>query len=158
MPPPPASRRLALPCFFLVIVLLSISTLTLHPRASSHVQRILWHTASTTSAQSTFLSDPSKSLSYRDRLERQGRERAGQEWPNKGAQLGFDKIYVLSLPGRKDRRGQMSKLARALGVQVTFVDASLKDEPWVKWVAERVLEVRRQRVQIMVGLRLGAAS
>ena len=72
--------------------------------------------------------------------------------------MGFDKIYVLSLPGRKDRRGQMSKLARALGVQVTFVDASLKDEPWVKWVAERVLEVRRQRVQIMVGLRLGAAS
>lgn len=150
MPPPSASRRLVVPCLFLVIVLILVSTLTLHPRTSSHVQRIIWHSASTTSAQSTFLSDPSHSLSYRDELERQGRLRATEDWPNKGAQLGFDKIYVLSLPGRKDRRSQMTKLAKALGVKVSFVDASLKDEPWVKWVAEQVREVRQQRVKIMV--------
>lgn len=43
----------------------------------------------------------------------------------------------------------MNKLAKALGVKITFVDAHLKDESWVTWVAERVEEVRKQRVRIM---------
>lgn len=46
----------------------------------------------------------------------------------------------------------MSKLARALGVEVTFVDAADKGEGFIKWIAERVMESRDLRKVVMVRL------
>lgn len=64
--------------------------------------------------------------------------------------LTFDHIYVLSLPNRTDRRQEMKKLANALGIEIEFVDASDKSEPFFQWIAERVGESRKLRKQIMV--------
>lgn len=44
----------------------------------------------------------------------------------------------------------MAVLARALGIRITFVDAADKGEPWIKWIAERVVEVRRKKIKLMV--------
>jgi hypothetical protein len=64
--------------------------------------------------------------------------------------LTFSNIYVLSLPGRIDRRREMGKVAEALGLRIRWVDARRKEEGFVKWIAERVLEVRREKVRLMV--------
>ncbi|KAM0791918.1 hypothetical protein ACM66B_004172 [Microbotryomycetes sp. NB124-2] len=95
---------------------------------------------------STFTYDPTNSLEYRYHLER---TTSPQSQLVHSKTLTFDKIYVLSLPWRKDRRQQMTQLAKALGVEIEFVDASSKDEPFMKWIAERAVEVRRQRIEIM---------
>ncbi|GAA5821581.1 hypothetical protein JCM11251_000920 [Rhodosporidiobolus azoricus] len=62
---------------------------------------------------------------------------------------GFDHIYVLSLPSRKDRRKDMLKMAKALGVEIEFIDAADKKEPFIKWIAERVSESREERRRVM---------
>lgn len=67
--------------------------------------------------------------------------------------LTFDHIYVLSLPARQDRRDDMAKLAQALGIDLTFVDAADKHEPFLQWIAERVRESRDLRVKVMVSSR-----
>ncbi|KAK4697252.1 hypothetical protein P7C70_g8241, partial [Phenoliferia sp. Uapishka_3] len=64
--------------------------------------------------------------------------------------LGFSNIYVLSLPHRLDRRDDMGKLARALGLNITFVDAANKDDNFFGWIAERVAETRAVRAALMV--------
>lgn len=64
--------------------------------------------------------------------------------------FGFSHIYVLSLPTRLDRRQEMSKLASALGIKITFVDAAHRDEQFLKWIGERVMESRELRRQVMV--------
>lgn len=64
--------------------------------------------------------------------------------------LTFDHIYVLSLPTRTDRRHEMLNLARAHGLELTFVDAVNKSEPFVKWIAEQAAHVRPERLEIMV--------
>lgn len=52
----------------------------------------------------------------------------------------------------------MSKLARALGVEVTFVDAADKGEGFIRWIGERVGESRKLRQEVMVrSLFLGSA-
>lgn len=68
--------------------------------------------------------------------------------------LTFSHIYVLSLPTRLDRREQMSRLGHALGLNFTFVDAVSKDEPFIKWIAEQVLVIRKKKLAIMVRLPL----
>ena len=45
----------------------------------------------------------------------------------------------------------MGKVARALGLEIEWVDARRKEEGFVKWIAERVLEVRKEKVRLMVG-------
>ncbi|GAA5974308.1 hypothetical protein JCM11641_006726 [Rhodosporidiobolus odoratus] len=67
--------------------------------------------------------------------------------------LGFDHIYVLSLPSRLDRRKDMTKLARALGVRITFVDAADKHEPFIRWIAEQVYDSREERKKVMARAR-----
>ena len=62
----------------------------------------------------------------------------------------FDHVYVLSLPAREDRRADMRQLAQALAIDITFVDAADKDEPFLQWIAERVAESRKLRRQVMV--------
>ncbi|ORY77601.1 hypothetical protein BCR35DRAFT_305355 [Leucosporidium creatinivorum] len=152
---PQPTRRLLLAGLSLLLLVLLLSTASLHPKTSERIKS--WTTSSTTPSASSlsipgssFLSDPTQSLSYRQHLE------STTSSPSSlihSPTLGFSHIYVLSLPSRLDRRQQMSKLAKALGVEITFVDAHLKDESWVRWVAERVEEVRRERRAIMAKAR-----
>lgn len=65
--------------------------------------------------------------------------------------LTFDHIYVLSLPSRLDRRHEMRQLARAHGLELTFVDAVNKSEPFIRWIAEQAARVRPERLETMVG-------
>ncbi|KWU43897.1 hypothetical protein RHOSPDRAFT_6876, partial [Rhodotorula sp. JG-1b] len=67
--------------------------------------------------------------------------------------LTFDRIYVLSLPTRLDRRHEMLHLARAHGFELTFVDAVNKSEPFIKWIAEQVAHVRPERLEITARVR-----
>ncbi|GAA5872024.1 hypothetical protein JCM3774_006583 [Rhodotorula dairenensis] len=67
--------------------------------------------------------------------------------------LTFDHIYVLSLPSRLDRRQEMQQLARAHGLELTFVDAVNKSEPFIKWIAEQAAKVRPERLGIMARVR-----
>lgn len=41
--------------------------------------------------------------------------------------LGFDEIFVVSLPERTDRRTKMQQIAQVLGLRITFFDATKKD-------------------------------
>ncbi|GAA5909705.1 uncharacterized protein JCM6883_004606 [Sporobolomyces salmoneus] len=124
-----------------LVLLILISTYSLHHRSSP---------GPLVSNLSTFVSDPSNSLSYRNHLE---------ETTSPTSQivhsptLTFDHIYVLSLPTRHDRRDQMRELARAHGLKITFVDAANKDEPFIRWIAERAVEVRKERLRIMAEVR-----
>ncbi|GAA5974310.1 hypothetical protein JCM11641_006728 [Rhodosporidiobolus odoratus] len=86
------------------------------------------------------------SLAYRNHLE-QTTSPASQIYHSNT--LTFDHIYVLSLPTRTDRREQMSDLAKAHGLKLTFVDAVNKNEPFIRWIAERAVEVRKERLKIM---------
>lgn len=91
--------------------------------------------------------DPAGSLAYRTHLER---TTSPASQITHSPTLTFDHIYVLSLPTRHDRREQMEELARAHGLRVTFVDAVDKNEPFIRWIAERAVEVRSERLEIMV--------
>ncbi|GAA6032961.1 hypothetical protein JCM8097_000068 [Rhodosporidiobolus ruineniae] len=92
-------------------------------------------------------SDPDP-LAYRRFLE-QTTSPSGPDLTTHSPTLGFDHIYVLSLPSRKDRRRDMQKLADALGVEVEFVDAADKREPFIRWIAEQVYESREERRRVM---------
>ena len=122
-------------------LLILISTYSFHRSSSSS------STGPRLDNLSLFVSDPTDTLTYRNHLE---------ETTSPTSQivhsptLTFDHIYVLSLPTRHDRREQMSELARAHGLKITFVDAANKDEPFIKWIAERAVEVRKERLRIMV--------
>ncbi|KAA1133381.1 hypothetical protein PGTUg99_028651 [Puccinia graminis f. sp. tritici] len=63
--------------------------------------------------------------------------------------LGFGHIYCISLPNRQDRRETMTKIAAALGVRITFVDAIYKDHPVIGWIGERASEVRKKKLELM---------
>ncbi|BGP57564.1 hypothetical protein JCM8202_002285 [Rhodotorula sphaerocarpa] len=63
--------------------------------------------------------------------------------------LSFDRIYVLSLPSREDRRTDIRTLADALALDIEFVDAAHRSEPFLKWIAERVRETRELRKKVM---------
>lgn len=63
--------------------------------------------------------------------------------------LTFSRIYVISLPQRTERRERMRKLGRALGLEFTFVDATDKSAPVIKWIGERVAEVRARKVPLV---------
>jgi GR25 family glycosyltransferase involved in LPS biosynthesis len=56
--------------------------------------------------------------------------------------LTFTHIYVVSLPTRQDRRANMSRIADALNLKFTFIDAVLKDSHLIQWIGERVAETR----------------
>ena len=67
--------------------------------------------------------------------------------------LTFTHIYVLSLAKRTDRRERMSKIARALGLELTFVDAMDKADPAMGWIGERVAETRKKKVKLIAKAR-----
>lgn len=90
--------------------------------------------------------DLDDSLSYHRHLEK---EHSPHTYSRHSPTLTFDHIYVLSLPHRTDRRSRMSKIARALGFQFTFVDATSKESPIIGWIAERVREIRDRKVKIL---------
>lgn len=56
--------------------------------------------------------------------------------------LGFDSIYVLSLPSAAERQDQMQKIAWALGLQFEIFQATTKDLPAIGWIADRVKEIK----------------
>ncbi|KAM0747280.1 hypothetical protein T439DRAFT_329028 [Meredithblackwellia eburnea MCA 4105] len=99
---------------------------------------------------SSFPYDPTDSLAYRNHLELTTSPPAQITHDE---HLGFSNIYVLSLPHRTDRRDDMLKLASALGITITFIDAAVKDEPFFQWIAERVAETRKERVALMAKTR-----
>ncbi|KAM0748259.1 hypothetical protein T439DRAFT_304637 [Meredithblackwellia eburnea MCA 4105] len=96
--------------------------------------------------QSASSSSSSRVLAYREHLEE---TTSIPSLAHHSPTLTFDHIYLLSLPSRLDRREQIGKLARAHGLEVTFVDAAYKNEPFMKWIAERAAEVRVQRLKLM---------
>lgn len=57
---------------------------------------------------------------------------------------------MLSLESRRNGREQMGKMARALGLELRFVEAARKEEPTFGWIAERVLETRKFKAWLMV--------
>lgn len=59
--------------------------------------------------------------------------------------LTFNHIYVVSLPNRTDRRERMKRIASALGLQITFVDALNKDSPMILWIGEQVFRMRDKK-------------
>lgn len=84
-------------------------------------------------------------FSYRKHLEAQH----GPVPSFRSPTLGFSHIYVLSLPKRIDRRERMSKLAKALGLHFTFVDATSKDSNFIRWIGERTAEIRRLKRKLL---------
>ena len=82
-------------------------------------------------------------LAYRQRLE------ANSDRFKHSRTLTFSKIFVLSLTKRIDRRARMVKLADALGLEFTFVDATDKDDGVIAWIGERVVEIRRMKADII---------
>ncbi|KAI8461935.1 hypothetical protein BY996DRAFT_6636582 [Phakopsora pachyrhizi] len=84
------------------------------------------------------------SLDYRRMLEL---ETSPKDYNEHHPTLGFGSIYCISLPQRKDRRIMMEKIAKALGVRVTFVDAIPKSSSVVRWIAERAWEVRQEKLE-----------
>ncbi|GAA5928260.1 hypothetical protein JCM3775_000560 [Rhodotorula graminis] len=124
----PSSRRTTLSLAAVLIVFVLIGS-SLH-----HVQRR--HAAPATAP----------SMAYRAHLEA---TTSPESQRTHSPTLTFDHIYVLSLPTRLDRRDQMTQLARAHGLEITFVDAANKNEPFIRWIAERAVEVRRDRLKIM---------
>jgi len=87
------------------------------------------------------------SLDYRKQLEL---STSPQSYLVHSPSLTFSKIYVLSLPTRQDRRQQIGKLVRALGLRVEFIDAVDKESDFFGWIAERVDETRKLRKKIIV--------
>ena len=81
-------------------------------------------------------------LSYHAHLEK---EHAPHSYTTHSPTLSFGHIYVISLPRRTDRRLRMDKIARALGLSFTYVDAMSKEAPLVGWIAERVHEIRSRK-------------
>ncbi|KEI41399.1 uncharacterized protein L969DRAFT_85170 [Mixia osmundae IAM 14324] len=67
--------------------------------------------------------------------------------------LGFSRIYVISLASRTDRRARMKRIAHALGIELTFIDAAPKDSDLIKWIAERVVKVRSEKRRLIARAR-----
>lgn len=150
----PPLLYLALAALSLVGLISLVPSQPLHSFLSKPTQ-FYSYTAKTASSRPSsvpnapLLADPSGSdvLTFRNHLE------ATTSIPSQAAHsptLTFTHIYVLSLPTRLDRRAEIVQLAKAHGLDVTFVDAAHKNEPWIKWVAEQAQVVRRERLELTV--------
>lgn len=153
-PPPAASSRRHVVALAGAVVLLCLLSLALtaprHAATSPSAQRLA---ALLPPSPFTSLSSPLSSslrddtdLSYRRAIERT----TAPHYRGANNKPWFDHVYVLSLPSRQDRRRDMRRLADALGIDVEFVDAANKDEPFIQWIAERVKESRDLRRDEMV--------
>ena len=87
-------------------------------------------------------------MAYHAHLEK---EHSPHSYTKHSPTLTFDHIYVVSLPKRTDRRERMDKIARALGLKFTYIDAMSKDSSMLGWIAERVSEVRQRKRPILAG-------
>ncbi|BGP50943.1 hypothetical protein JCM10450v2_006869 [Rhodotorula kratochvilovae] len=142
---PPRAGLVAVGALLVLCVLYALATAPLHAATSPSAERVaalfsLTSLSSPLDALRLARTDPAD-LSYRRELERA----TAPSPPPVAKPLGFDHVYVLSLPSREDRRADMRKLARALDIDIEFVDAANKDEPFIKWIAERVVESRDLR-------------
>lgn len=149
-----SSKRFLLPVvlatLIIFVVLGSISTIT-HPHLVQHSAHSLTHLLHNTfntpyhppPSPPVPVPPPPRTRTYRQLLEE-------RESTPHSPTLGFDKILVLSLPGRADRRERMLKLGRALGLELEFVDAVDKTSDLVRWIGERVWEMRERKREILV--------
>jgi hypothetical protein len=150
MPPPPSTlsrgQRLALVVVgCVVLVVLWVGSTAAKVSAGGHLDKYLPSLSLTSlSAPSLSRKDP---LAYRRLLEA---TTSPANLTTHSPTLTFDRIYVLSLPARQDRRADMRRIADALGLSIEFVDAADKREPFLKWIAERVKESRDERRKVMV--------
>ncbi|GAA5988999.1 hypothetical protein JCM10908_006263 [Rhodotorula pacifica] len=141
---------------FLFGLLYILSTSDYAPGTSSAATSIRWkwsHTAAQVEQLPLYMDERDLAddrLSYRLHLERTTSPPAQRMH---SPTLTFDHIYVLSLPSRLDRRNEMQQLARAHGLELTFVDAVNKSEPFIKWIAEQAAQVRSERLEIMARTR-----
>ncbi|GAA6050978.1 hypothetical protein JCM3770_005352 [Rhodotorula araucariae] len=105
-----------------LLVVYSVATAPLHAHKSPSASRVAalaeWHP-----------------LAYRTRIDRATAPRPAP----------FDHVYVLSLPSRDDRRTDIRALAHALALDLEFVDAASKHEPFLQWIAEHVAHTRTLR-------------
>ena len=102
--------------------------------------------SSISSSPSSDLEDPDGLLVYRKHLEK---AHSPHGYAKHSPTVTFGHIYVLSLSHRTDRRSRMRKIAHALGLQFTFVDATSKDSALIGWIAERVKEIREKKRPIL---------
>ncbi|KAF9527137.1 hypothetical protein CPB83DRAFT_856806 [Crepidotus variabilis] len=71
-------------------------------------------------------------------------------WKSKSKSKFFgviDKIYVISLPTRQDRRTEMEKLRKGLGVEWAYIDAFPATEPMVNSIKGKVVSTRASASQ-----------
>lgn len=94
---------------------------------------------------STSKSNPDDTISYRMHLQHTTSPYLSAYTPT----LSRSPIFMYFPSSRRDRRDQLLKLADALGLRITFVDAESKEASFNKWIAERVYEVRQQKVALM---------
>jgi GR25 family glycosyltransferase involved in LPS biosynthesis len=66
----------------------------------------------------------------------------GSQEPNRNATLGAAKIYVLSLPTRSDRREDMDRLKKELGLRWGYVDAMNMKDQLVERIMNSVRAIR----------------
>jgi len=59
--------------------------------------------------------------------------------------FGFSNIYILSHTRASERRKRMIQLAKALDIQIHFVDRTPPDSAKIAWIGERLLEVKFQK-------------
>ncbi|GAA5928238.1 hypothetical protein JCM3775_000552 [Rhodotorula graminis] len=160
-PPSAPSRRPVAVATAAVALLCLLSLLLTAPRhaptspSAQRVTSLLSLTSLSSPLDRDRYDDPASTaaLSYRRQLERATSQHylnASRHW--------FDHVYVLSLPSRDDRRQDMRRLADALGIQVEFVDAADKHEPFIQWIAEWVVESRALRRKEMAKARGVPAS
>ncbi|KAG0142250.1 hypothetical protein CROQUDRAFT_50580 [Cronartium quercuum f. sp. fusiforme G11] len=71
---------------------------------------------------------------------------------NHSQTLSFDHIYVLSLPTSHHRRERILKLARALELSITFVDALDKHSGIIRWIASQVEHIRSRKRPLLAKL------
>lgn len=64
----------------------------------------------------------------------------------------FDHIYVVSLPNRADRREQMSLIASALQLNITFIDAMPSTSPLITYIAEQVHATRQRKAEYLAAV------
>lgn len=130
----------------LILFIYIVLSLSAHHHAQTSPSALkASHYLPTLSTTTSFTSH--NDLSYRQYLER---TTSPLSFTNHSTTLNFSNIYVLSLPSRRDRREEMERLARALGIEIEFIDAFDKSEPFFGWIAERVKESRQMRKKILV--------
>ena len=160
------SRRCLLTSFALIFVLalwLNISTVVVLKSVAEGGQRLGKAVAEKVLESAEVAMFPGKAYSQDELYEKETgttyREHLEQTTSPSGfthsPTLGFSKIYVLALASRQERRDRMKQIARALGITVTFVEATPAEAKVVRWIGERAKEMREKKVELLLKMKNG---